>query len=318
MKEYGGYIEFETFYGKMLHENSIALNCGRNAIAYICETKKIKKLYIPYFICSSVIDLCDKIGVLYDFYHINEKFEPIFNEKLHENEWIYIINFYGQLRNEYLKMWKQNYDRIIIDNAQSYYQMPIPNTETIYTCRKYFGVADGAFLYTDEHLGKPIPQDESFERMHFLLGRYERNANEFYSEYVRNNKLFLNEDIKTMSKLTQNLLHGISYEMIAKKRQENFDYLDKKLKYLNQLELRSVYGAFMYPLLIENGREIRKKLQEKKIYIPMLWPNVLEKCSKDSLEYHYAADILPLPIDQRYRKNDMEYIMEEILNENKQ
>ena len=45
MKEYGGYIEFETFYGKMLHENSIALNCGRNAIAYICETKKIKKAY---------------------------------------------------------------------------------------------------------------------------------------------------------------------------------------------------------------------------------------------------------------------------------
>lgn len=40
MKEYGGYIEFEIFHGKMLHENAVALNCGRNALAYLCKTKK--------------------------------------------------------------------------------------------------------------------------------------------------------------------------------------------------------------------------------------------------------------------------------------
>ena len=43
MKEYGGYIEFETFHGKMLHENAVALNCGRNALAYLCKAKKLKK-----------------------------------------------------------------------------------------------------------------------------------------------------------------------------------------------------------------------------------------------------------------------------------
>ena len=36
------------------------------------------------------------------------------------------------------------------------------------------------------------------------------------------------------------------------------------------------------------------------IYIPTLWPNVLEECPQGSLEYHYAADILPIPVDQRY------------------
>ena len=34
MKEYGGYIEFETFHGKMLHDNAVALNCGRGALEY--------------------------------------------------------------------------------------------------------------------------------------------------------------------------------------------------------------------------------------------------------------------------------------------
>lgn len=48
MKEYGGYIEFENYHGNMLHDRAISLNCGRNALAYLCEAKKIKKLYLPY------------------------------------------------------------------------------------------------------------------------------------------------------------------------------------------------------------------------------------------------------------------------------
>lgn len=27
--------------------------------------------------------------------------------------------------------------------------MPVENVDTLYICRKFFGVADGAFLYTD-------------------------------------------------------------------------------------------------------------------------------------------------------------------------
>ena len=53
MREIGGYIELETFRGRMLHEEATKLNCGRNALAYLCEAKKIEKLYLPYFLCSS-------------------------------------------------------------------------------------------------------------------------------------------------------------------------------------------------------------------------------------------------------------------------
>lgn len=152
---------------------------------------------------------------------------------------------------------------------------------------------------------REIPQDESFERMHFLLGRFERSANEFYSEYIANNKLFAMESVKKMSRLTDNLLHGIDYEMVAKKRQKNFDFLNIEFRDINILKLKSVNGAFMYPLLIHNGFRVRKKLQKEKVYIPTLWPNVLEECPENSLEYHYAADILPIPVDQRYGIEDL-------------
>ena len=39
VKEYGGYIEFERYDWNMMHNNAIALNCGRNALPYLCEAK---------------------------------------------------------------------------------------------------------------------------------------------------------------------------------------------------------------------------------------------------------------------------------------
>lgn len=314
MKEYGGYIELENNQGPMLHEDAVALNCGRNALEYLCEAKKIKKLYLPYFLCSSVPNLCKKIGIEYSYYHIDKDFKPLFQQKLYSDEWLYVVNFYGQLDNHYLSELKQKHDRVIVDNAQSYFQLPVEGVDTLYTCRKYFGVADGAFLYTDVYLEREISRDESFERMHFLLGRYERSANEFYTEYVANNKLFATESVKKMSRLTENLLRGIDYKGIAQKRQENFDYLNIALENINELKISSVYGAFMYPLLIKDGLAIRKALQKEKIYIPTLWTNVMDECDPNSLEYRYAADILPIPVDQRYGKEDMRYIVEGVLN----
>ena len=148
--------------------------------------------------------------------------------------------------------------------------------------------------------------------MNFLLGRYERTASEFYKDYVDNNHLFKHEPIKRMSKLTDNLLHGIDYEFAKKRRTENFAYLHKQFKEENQLKLICPAGAFMYPLYLMNGVDIRRKLQEHKIFIPTLWPAVFEICNEDELEYDMAKNILPIPIDQRYSISDMEYIVDMI------
>ena len=69
----------------------------------------------------------------------------------------------------------------------------------------------------------------------------------------------------------------------------------------------------MYPFWCENGAAVRKLLAEKKIYIPTLWPNVLE-LDGCSLEKEYAKNILPLPIDQRYGEEDIERVANELKN----
>lgn len=311
MKEIGGYIELDTCRHAMLHEDAILLNCGRNALAYLLEAKGIKKLYLPYFLCDSVANVCKKYGLEVAFYHIGENWLPK-DLVIDGDAWLYIVNFYGQITREDLARLAAAYRNIIIDNAQAYFDAPLANVDTLYTCRKFFGVSDGAVLYTNSKLERSLEIDESFNRIHYVLGRYERTASEFYEEAAKNNDIFDNEPIKEMSRLTKNLLRSIDYEYVKQVRTNNFAYLHEKLREVNKLNVRLIEGAFMYPLLIDDGMKIRKQLQQMKIYIPTLWPNILEECEPDTLEYKFAAEILPIPVDQRYGIEDMEYLVEVI------
>lgn len=311
MKEIGGYFEFEKYRGQILHEEALALNCGRNALAYLIKARKINKLLLPYFICDSIIKLCERYDVKIRYYHIDNFFYP-HNIELMEDEWLYIVNFYGQLSNENIYKLYIHYRQIILDYAQAYFEMPLKGIDTIYTCRKFFGVTDGAFLYTEVQLDEKIEEDFSFNRIHYLAGRYEKKASDFYGEYMKNNEKFYELPILRMSKITENLLRAIDYEQAKKIRTDNYEYLANKLKNINELELKQVKGAFAYPLMLKNGAYIRKKMIENKIYIPVLWPNVIRDLSNSFLEYQFAANILPLPCDQRYNEKDMEYMCQMI------
>lgn len=311
MREIGGYFELDKYSMPMLHEGAIALNCGRNTLAYLIEAKGIEKIKVPKFLCDTVREVCEKEKISISFYSITRDFLPE-ELTLEADEWLYLVNFYGQLDNDTIRGYVEKYERVIVDHAQAYFQMPLENVDTLYTCRKFFGVADGGILYTDTKLDREIPQDESFDRMGFVLGRFERSASEFYAEAASNNDFFADEPIKLMSKLTENLLHGIDYEAVKLKRTRNFEILHEAFGKINPLKLTVPQGAFMYPLYLENGGEIRRKLQAKKIFIPTLWPDVFEHCDESELEYDYAKNILPIPVDQRYDEEDMKYIMEEI------
>lgn len=46
----------------------------------------------------------------------------------------------------------------------------------------------------------------------------------------------------------------------------------------------------------------------------MYWPNVLEWCDENDIEYKLMKNVLPLPCDQRYGEEDMNKIYE-LINE---
>ncbi|MBA2860459.1 hypothetical protein [Methanococcus maripaludis] len=315
MKEIGGYFGLDQLIKNEYHKNLIALNTGRNSLLYILRAKNIKKLYIPYYLCDSISHMLSKEEYDFEYYAINDSFYPNFDKKLNDFEYIYIVNYYGQLTNRSIRKLKEKYGQIIIDNVQSFFQRPVNGVDTIYSCRKFFGVPDGAYLSTDAKLDYELKTDISKDRMKHILGRFEENASEYYAYFQENDKNFKKTPLMKMSNLTKNIMGAIDYNYVKKVRNENYFYIADKLGSLNILNISKPDGPFAYPFYIANGIEIRKKLAEKKIYVPILWPNVLKDCKKDTLEYDYAANILPLPCDQRYSINDMNRLIDTILED---
>ena len=312
MKEIGGYFGFEKFEGREYYGELIALNSARNALLYLIKARKIKKLYIPYFMCDSVSNLCDRCSCEYEYYHIDRKFRPIFSGELSPDEYLYIVNYYGQLKKEEIKSFKSKYVNIILDNVQAFFQIPIEGIDTIYSCRKFFGVPDGAYLSTDARIDCEVPRGYAGDHMTHLLGRFEYNASAYYSVFKEEEMRFETLELAEMSKISKNILSAVSYDEVIDKRNRNYKFLDSALKDRNLLNFDFNEGPYSYPFYTENGIEIKRKLAEKKIFIPTLWPNVLDFEGCD-WEKSLAQNILPLPIDQRYGSEDMNFMLNEVI-----
>ena len=312
MKEIGGFFGLEQLISNEYYKNLIPLNTGRSALLYLLRGKNINRIYIPFYLHDSVSEMLKNNSYDFGFYNIDSNFFPLFNRFLKNDEYIFIVNYFGQLTNRIILKLKQQFHRIIVDNVQAFFQKPLDGIDTIYSCRKFFGVPDGSYLSTNISLDKKIKTDFSGNRMIHLLGRYEHSAYDFYNDFIKIEKLIDHRGLKYMSKLTHNILGAVDYNRISRIRNKNYHYLDKIFKQQNQLRLVTPDGPFAYPLYKENGIEIRKKLAEKRIYIPTLWPNVLRDCKKNTIEYQYAANILPLPCDQRYREEDLAIMCNEL------
>lgn len=314
MREIGGYLEFEHFNGREYHENAAALNLARNAVAYLAKEKNYQKVYIPYFLCGCIRAALQENAIDVSCYETDEHCKPVLGELQGEHEAVLVVNHYGQLgRDEidsYFRKWN---GRVILDNTHDFFADRVPGVDTVYSARKYFGIPDGAYLYAEKLVQKEFPRSGSYDRVRHLVGRYEKRADDFYGDYLRSEELLDGEGLKEMSPLSRNILRGIDYGEVRKRREGNFLYLHKKLSGINLWKLKDEPGTYMYPLWVGNGFQLRKELQKSKIYVPVLWPNVMRERRPSDLEYRMAANILPLPIDQRYTLEDMEYLCRNIL-----
>lgn len=264
MKEIGGYFGLETLISNEYYSELLKLNTCRNALIFLLKNRNTKKLYLPYYLCSSVYEACLKYDIEVENYHIGKSFFSEAEINCKENECVYIVNYFCQLTENDIFAMKQKYKRIIVDNSQAFFQKPIHGIDTIYSCRKFFGVPDGAYLSTDIKLKSDLELDRSKDRMTHILGRFEGSASDYYKDFKENDKQLGSENIKAMSKLTRNIMGAVDYQNAMQQRTENFLYLHEMMHGRNCLPIRPVDGAFAYPLYAENGMEIKKKMAEKR------------------------------------------------------
>ena len=53
--ELGGYFELEKNEDKSYHTSAVRLNSGRNCLRVLIRSRKIERIYLPYYICNAVV-----------------------------------------------------------------------------------------------------------------------------------------------------------------------------------------------------------------------------------------------------------------------
>ena len=310
MNAIGGYFELELKSGEHYHKDALRLNAARNCFEYVLRARNYAKVYLPYYTCEVLLEPVQKADIDYEFYSINEKLEPVALPLLAENEAFLYTNYFG-LKQQCVERLAQHYgSQLIVDNAQAFYADPLKGIDTFYSARKFFGVPDGAYLYTDKLLQQEFEQDYSCERMSQLLKRIDLGAEAGYSDFRKNDDALCHQAIKKMSKLTSAILSNIDYAEARKKRRENFQMLDGALGHKNHLHfaLNDDCVPMAYPYLT-NDDELKQKLIENKIFVATYWPNVMDWCEEKTWEYQLAQRTCFLPVDQRYGQEDMNKIL---------
>ena len=309
-KEIGGFFQLEENAANEFHQNALKLNSGRNALKYILISKKPNKVYIPYYICDSVIEVIEQLEINYDFYFINKNFFPVFNKELSVGELFLYVNYFGINDHNVYELSKTLSNHLIIDNTQSFFSFPQAGIDAFYSPRKFVGVADGGYLYTNTLLNFSYETDVSYEKYTHILKRTDINAHESYNCFQENEERFKKQAIKKMSKLTKTILKNIDYERIQRIRKENFEYLHQSLNEFNQLPIsyEKKQTPMIYPLLIYND-QLRQILLNNKIFVATYWKEVLARVDARSTEHDFSRFLIPLPIDQRYGKNEMDIML---------
>ena len=172
MKPIGGFFELELNHsGQEFHRNSNAWWCGRACLNLIIQQLKPTNIYVPFYVCDTLLEPLIENRVEYTFYEIDEVLEIKDLPVLGEGELLVYVNYFG-LKEDYVEFLAKNYnEKLVIHNTQAFFSSQ-KKAISFNSARKFFGVPDGAYLYAPFELACDAPPNDALSFKH-LIDRYQ-------------------------------------------------------------------------------------------------------------------------------------------------
>ena len=303
----GGFFELDLpDLGFRHHPNALPLSNGRSCIKHVLNIEAPNKVYLPTYICSSVISAIKSTKIPIKFYSVDEKIDFQI-PKIDKNDLLIIVNYFG-LHEDKIELANKMYmNRLLVDNTHSYFKHGYSNSYSLTSARKHFGIPDGAFLYGPTSNNDNISRNKKVSLDYSVL-RFNGNLSDAYIRYKEEEEK-ITTDILGMSDVSRALLNNISFTESAKKRFLNYQIIHKNLSKYNILKFIHKSPPIFYPLLL--NRKIDKSIfHDQGIFIPTIWPE-----SHHHINKTIGDKLLPIPIDHRYNDNDMIRIVKTIKEE---
>lgn len=315
----GGYFELELpQQNELPYQGSMRFQSARSAFLALLRAGQPKRIWMPRFICDSMLAPLDQEQIECVWYDVNNKLAVESGIQLGGDDWLLYVNYFGVCNSNVAELRRRfSPHQLVLDYSQAFFDSPDDSAlATIYSPRKFFGVPDGGILVSQIQTSLPTSQDVgSFERTSHLIRRLGDTAESGYADFQRAENSLIECEPKRMSKLTEKILSSVDFESIGRRRRENFLYLHELLgrSNLTSIDRSQVSAPLCYPYMTEDS-DLRDRLIKNKVYVATYWPDAVERVAEDWAE-KMVVNLLPLPVDQRYGQSDMRRIASIILGD---
>lgn len=309
-KEIGGYMGLDlNLLDQFPYKDAATFNSARSALFVYAQYANINTIWMPKFICDTVLAPLEYLGINIKYYDLDINFFPCLDGKIGENDYLYYVNYFGICtKNLYKLIDIHPNDKLIFDHAQAFYVAPIANVTTIYSPRKFLPVADSGVLVTSLPIKSCTNQqvdDYLINQYKYLCSRYLSGAKAAYGLYQFNEQHFNDCIPYAISPLTELIFKNLDYIKLHTKRIENFKYLHSKLGKFNKLNISidDIESPLTYPFLFD--KQYTSQLIENNVYSPVYWKDCLKRIDENSFEYILVNNMTHFVCDHRYNIDDM-------------
>lgn len=290
------------------------VNSGRAAFECLLRNMpRPEKILIPRFICDTMLQAPARLGIPVQRYDCTEQLTPLLPEA-RERDIALLVNYFGLTGNAVATAAQQLPGRCIVDATTALYCPPLPGVPTVYSPRKFAGIADGGVAYAPFPLTQRPDDTASSARTSLCLLEALERGTAAALESSEMAEAALDTPPLRMSLLTRRLLRSIDFKQAAARRKENYALLHQELSCINHLKLpeHPEHAPMCYPL-VSGIPDLRDTLIDAGIALPLYWPEVINATDASDTANRLARRLLPLPLDQRYTKTDMERLVRLIL-----
>ncbi|TGD75662.1 hypothetical protein E4634_01890 [Mangrovimicrobium sediminis] len=312
----GGYFELELpEFGDQVHRDAMAFQSARACLHAYLRTSRPRRLHIPYFICPSILPAIRQLGIEIVYYRLGEEMLPEETLCIETDERLLLVNYFGLLGTRLATACPQvPRSAVILDNAQALFSPPLPGVAaTIYSPRKFLGVTDGGFLYTEAAVPCPDTAFSAHEHLAHLLLRAAGETEAGYRSYQRAEAALDDFEPRAMSMIARRLLSSVDMSFVASSRTNNFNRLHAALCDVNRLPVDlAIPAPLCYPLMLEHDvTDFYRQFHARHIYLPRYWPEC-PALGVGGQEEKLARHIIYLPVDQRMSAQQVDELLKVI------
>ena len=295
---------------------------GRSALYHILSSVKVKRVWLPDYLCISVVEAVRKSGIKYVFYELDDNLDPKF-ETLAPDEYdaVLLIDYFGLkdlsvIENKIATFFP--YTVLIEDDVQALYDFFKPINPYVHfrftSLRKSLPVPDGGLVNTKHRL-LTASKPNTFSQYKLRAGelKYNRSDDSDDSEYLslfEKGEDMIDENYESvMSSESKALFSSCNISESQLQRKINSRCL---LNGLAEIGVKTVIPVqeektpLFIPVYLEYRNKVRKAMFQYNIFCPVHWP-------LDGMPVKKGAEMaeheLSLIVDQRYTADDMNRIL---------